>query len=102
MKIIVKVLTYAGLIASGFLMGMVYSSASTRKTDTSKSPSVPATQELAPTQQPPTPQIKGNRNGRGELIYHVPGGQYYNRVKGQVFFQTEEEAQQAGYRKSQR
>lgn len=102
MKIIVKFLTYAGLIASGFWMGMVYSNASTRNFKTSKGPSAPANLEIAPTIQPPNPKIKGNRNGRGELIYHVPGGQFYDRVKGQAFFQTEEEAQQAGYRKSQR
>ncbi len=102
MKIIVKLLTYTGLVASGFLIGMVYSNGTTRQKDTSKSPSVPTKQELAPTHQPPKAPIKGNRNSKGELIYHVPGGQYYDRVKGQELFQTEEQAQQAGYRRSQR
>lgn len=50
--------------------------------------------------------IKGNisRNGR---IYHVPGGQYYDRTKintgkGERWFCTEAEAQAAGWRRSKR
>jgi len=34
--------------------------------------------------------------------YHLPGGEYHNRVKLQnrVYFKTEEEALEAGYRRS--
>ena len=102
MKIIVKFVTYVGLVACGFLMGMAYTNASSREKDDRNRPSLPTREEAAPTAQPPKAQIKGNRNARGELIYHVPGGQYYNRVKGQEIFHTEEEAQQAGYRRSLR
>lgn len=48
------------------------------------------------------PMIKGNINSKGELIYHVPGGQYYEQTKAEEMFCTEEEAIQKGYRKSQR
>ncbi len=33
-------------------------------------------------------------------IYHIPGGVYYDRTNTEVYFATEEEAVQAGYRKS--
>ncbi|MBO8138732.1 MAG: thermonuclease family protein [Desulfotomaculum sp.] len=44
--------------------------------------------------------IKGNINSRGEKIYHVPGGKYYEQTVPEEWFFTEEEAQKAGYRKS--
>lgn len=46
--------------------------------------------------------IKGNQNAKGEKIYHMPGGQYYNRVKAIEMFNTPSEAEAAGYRKSRR
>lgn len=46
--------------------------------------------------------IKGNINSKGEKIYHVPGGQYYDITKAEELFCTEQEAVNAGYRKSQR
>lgn len=49
------------------------------------------------------PQIKGNETTyNGELIYHVPGGQYYDITDAEEMFCTEEEAGEAGYRKSLR
>ncbi len=49
--------------------------------------------------------IKGNINSRGKKIYHLPGMRYYkqtkiNEAKGEKWFCTEEEAQAAGWRKS--
>ncbi|MGG3468890.1 thermonuclease family protein [Neobacillus pocheonensis] len=45
-------------------------------------------------------KIKGNANSH---IYHVPGGSYYSStVDNIVWFCTEKEAQDAGYRKSKR
>ena len=44
--------------------------------------------------------IKGNRNSRGEWIYHVPGMQYYDRTRAEEMFCTEADAQAAGYRRS--
>lgn len=49
-------------------------------------------------------QIKGNVNSKGEKIYHMPGWRDYNKVKmkpseGDTWFETEEEAINAGFRK---
>jgi len=49
--------------------------------------------------------IKGNISSSGEKIYHLPGGEYYDKTvidesKGERWFCTEEEAQVAGWRKS--
>lgn len=46
--------------------------------------------------------IKGNINSKGEKIYHVPGGQFYDKTNAEQLFNTEQEAQAAGYRKSKR
>ena len=45
--------------------------------------------------------IKGNINSKGEKIYHMPGGTYYDRTIPEVWFKTESEAKAAGFRKSQ-
>ena len=49
----------------------------------------------------PEPKIKGNINSRGEKIYHLPGGRYYEQTKAEMMFCTEEEASAAGFRKAQ-
>ncbi len=46
--------------------------------------------------------IKGNVSSSGELIYHVPGGQFYDRTYAEACFRTPEEAEAAGYRRSKR
>lgn len=65
---------------------------------------------------PPTPvpdpagrncNIKGNINGRGERIYHVPGGGLYDDTQvstraGERWFCSEAEARAAGWRRSRR
>jgi hypothetical protein len=49
------------------------------------------------------PQIKGNLTTYNcEKIYHVPGGQFYDVTIAEEIFCTEEEAEDAGYRKSER
>ncbi|WP_205825189.1 hypothetical protein [Bacillus sp. RO1] len=53
-------------------------------------------------QQEAPPLIKANKNARGEYIYHVPGGVFYDRTTPVEWFHTEEEAQAKGYRKSAR
>lgn len=45
--------------------------------------------------------VKGNINSRGEKIYHIPGQATYERTDADETFATEEEAQAAGYRRSQ-
>ncbi len=49
--------------------------------------------------------IKGNVSSKGERIYHVPGGRYYDHTridpsKGERWFCSEAEAQGAGWRRS--
>jgi micrococcal nuclease len=54
----------------------------------------PVSQDSCPANAP----IKGNQSG----IYHVPGGQFYGRTNPEECFESETEAQAAGYRRSQR
>ena len=44
--------------------------------------------------------IKGNRNRRGQWIYHLPGMPYYDQTRPGEIFCTEAEAQAAGYRRA--
>lgn len=46
--------------------------------------------------------IKGNKSSSGELIYHVPGGQFYDRTVPEACFATEADARAAGFRRSLR
>ena len=51
--------------------------------------------------------IKGNISSSGERIYHVPGGQYYNKTKitiskGEKWFCSENDALASGWRRSMR
>lgn len=50
-------------------------------------------------------RIKGNISAKGERIYHVPGGRFYEQTqidqsKGERWFCSEAEAQAAGWRRS--
>ena len=63
------------------------------------------TLEEMPTVTPtlePCYDIKGNINAQGEHIYHMKGQANYTRVIPEAWFCTEEEAVEAGFRKSQR
>jgi FtsZ-interacting cell division protein ZipA len=52
---------------------------------------------------PDSAPIKGNvSSSSGELIYHVPGGQYYDKTTAEECFATEQAAQNAGYRAPKR
>jgi endonuclease YncB( thermonuclease family) len=44
--------------------------------------------------------IKGNRNRRGQWIYHLPGMRYYDATRPEELFCTEAQAQAAGYRRA--
>ncbi len=48
---------------------------------------------------PPERPIKGNAQS---MIYHVPGGEFYERTKPEECFAEESSAQHAGYRRSKR
>jgi hypothetical protein len=50
---------------------------------------------------PPTScTIKGNRNLKGQWIYHLPGMPYYGVTRAEEMFCTEAEARTAGYRRA--
>lgn len=60
-----------------------------------------------PTPTPPAIVVKGNISASGEKIYHVPGQANYETVKideaaGEQFFDSEEAALAAGWRKALR
>ena len=65
--------------------------------------SVPATRQRT-NAHPPTWTggclIKGNRNRRGEWIYHIPGMPYYEQTRAEEMFCTETQAEAAGYRRA--
>ena len=44
--------------------------------------------------------IKGNRNRKGQWIYHVPGMPYYERTRPEELFCSEADARAAGYRRA--
>jgi len=44
--------------------------------------------------------IKGNRNRKGQWIYHLPGMPYYDVTRPEEIFCTEAEARAAGYRRA--
>lgn len=44
--------------------------------------------------------IKGNRNRRGQWIYHLPGMPYYSQTRAEQIFCSEAQAQTAGYRRA--
>ncbi|MEW9671301.1 hypothetical protein [Ammoniphilus sp. 3BR4] len=46
--------------------------------------------------------VKGNISNKGERIYHVPGGQFYNKTKAEYCFKTTEQARKAGFRASKK
>ncbi len=70
----------------------------------SPSPSqTPSTQEQPRSGRPAKCLIKGNINGHGERIYHLPGTRGYDETeidptKGERWFCTEDEAKAAGWR----
>ena len=60
-----------------------------------------------PTTDPPDKKcpIKGNINSKGEKIFHVPGGRYYDATvidvgDGEKWFCSEKDAEKAGWRAS--
>ena len=61
----------------------------------------------APTARTGACRIKGNISRSGKRIYHVPGGQYYDRTRidtsrGERWFCSEAEARAAGWRRAKR
>lgn len=85
--------------------------ASPTPTPAAPAPAAPAPAPPAPAPAPPANTadcvIKGNISSSGEKIYHVPGQQFYDATKiditkGERWFCTEQDAVNAGWRKSLR
>lgn len=79
-----------------------YNGASTTDSSQTSTPSSTTPSSSTPSTSTEHGLIKGNINSKGEKIYHVPGGAYYDRTDAEEWFNTEAEAQAAGYRKSSR
>ena len=61
--------------------------------------------ETAVNDNPPGCRIKGNIGSKGDRIYHIPGGCWYDSTvitisKGEGWFCSEEEARGAGWRRA--
>lgn len=59
-----------------------------------------AVRQAPPAQQFTGCVIKGNRNRKGEWIYHLPGMPYYEQTRAEEMFCSEAEARAAGYRRA--
>ncbi|MBD1378966.1 sunset domain-containing protein [Metabacillus arenae] len=86
-----------GIFLSSFISTVI--SYLLSKLSSSKSTTI---KEIESEQTNKDPLIKGNINAQGKLIYHVPEGQFYEITNAVEWFHTEEEANAAGYRRSQR
>ena len=76
-----------------------------RQAEYSPTRPAPVAQPARPARAPQTASfsgcvIKGNRNRRGQWIYHLPGMPYYGKTRAEEWFCTEAEAQAAGYRRA--
>ncbi|PGD14356.1 hypothetical protein COM32_28440 [Bacillus pseudomycoides] len=62
----------------------------------------PQSNQKQSTEQGGSCNIKGNKNSKGEKIYHMPGQQFYDKTNAEEMFCSEAEAKAAGYRASKR
>lgn len=114
MKTFLRISTYVAFVFGGIIALLWYVSSLQQKRkamDHFQSLTLPVPKEAPVPEEEPEELlpieaaeivIKGNRNSKGERIYHLPGGQYYHRVTPVETFSSEEEAQGKGYRKSKR
>lgn len=96
--------TAAELRAKSYRLG-IWSSTFVLPSDYRRSKVQPASgQQQRTAAQPPRWTggclVKGNRNRRGEWIYHLPGMPYYDQTRAEEMFCTEEQALRAGYRRA--
>lgn len=56
----------------------------------------------APSTKDASCTIKGNINSKGEKIYHMPGGAYYEKTNPEEMFCSTQDAEKAGFRASKR
>lgn len=91
-----------GLWTSSFMLPKDYRNAAVERASVeARAPQRLVTRQAAPV---PAPMgrcaIKGNRNRKGQWIYHVPGMPYYEATRAEEIFCTEAQAQAAGYRRA--
>lgn len=89
-----------GLWSGTFEMPHEYRAGAKAEIPRQAAPRRDRTQQATPTQSSSGCVIKGNRNRRGEWIYHLPGMPYYDQTRPEDIFCTEAEARAAGYRRA--
>ena len=92
------------LVGAVIIAGAIYFSGNQSQPESFK---LSPTQNQLPIEVDEDCLIKGNISSSGEKIYHVPGGQFYDRTvitesKGEKWFCSEKEAQAIGWRRSSR
>lgn len=90
-----------GIWSSSFTLPEDYRMAQEQREDQRQSFVSAPVRQLAPTAASSNGcVIKGNRNRKGQWIYHLPGMPYYNVTRPEEIFCTEAQAQAAGYRRA--
>ena len=90
-----------GIWSSNFALPEEYRMAQSQQSTASRSSVSPPGRNAA--RMPPAGDgcvIKGNRNRKGQWIYHVPGMPYYDQTRPEEVFCSESDAQKAGYRRA--
>lgn len=90
-----------GIWSSSFSLPEKYRMAQSQRAPARQFPVAPSAQRAARTL--PAGDgcvIKGNRNRKGQWIYHVPGMLYYDQTRAEEKFCSEADAQRAGYRRA--
>lgn len=88
---------HRGIWTSEFQLPQDYRAAQTATRDAAPAALI-RRQALAPA--PSGCTIKGNRNRKGQWIYHLPGMPYYANTRAEEMFCSEAQAQAAGYRRA--
>lgn len=89
----------AGIWNSTFTMPSEHRMANAPK-DSTPVPKVSASTPRLSNQSFASCTIKGNRNRKGQWIYHLPGMPYYDKTRAEEFFCSEAQARAAGYRRA--
>lgn len=93
-----------GIWSSSFALPEDYRLAEEQRAEqrqTRQSFASPRVRQSAPASASPSGcVIKGNRNRRGQWIYHLPGMPYYDVTRAEEMFCSEAQAQAAGYRRA--
>lgn len=89
-----------GIWSSSFDLPQDYRSSQRGVSNTQQFSSNPAATNSSSRSSAGACLIKGNRNRRGQWIYHLPGMPYYEKTHAEEMFCTEAQAQAAGYRRA--